>query len=176
MKKTFLITVLASFFLFFVFAQNAFAQTPQKFSTGITNPVIDQTLGGNADNANNGTIFVSYFVTVWRALIVVGGLAVLFNFVNGAIEWITAGGQQDKVGHGRQKMTNSIVGMVILAGSFILINYISDLFGLNLLKFTFPTPGGSANTQQTNPQNPIFPADFPNYNPGRLDSQQKGTL
>jgi hypothetical protein len=74
-------------------------------------------------------------------LIVVGGLAVLFNLVNGAIEWITAGGEQSKVEHARHKMTNAIIGMVILTGSFVIINYISKLFGFNVLQnINVPSP------------------------------------
>jgi NADH:ubiquinone oxidoreductase subunit 6 (subunit J) len=108
--------------------------------TGITNPVISSALGTDPDKAANGTIFASYFITVWRAIIVVGGLAVLFNLINGAIEWVTSGGEQSKVQKARQKMTQAVIGMVILAGSFIVVNFISNLFGFNLLKFTLPTP------------------------------------
>jgi hypothetical protein len=107
---------------------------------GIVNPILDPKLGGSPDQAQAGITFSSYFITIWRGLIVIGGLAVLFNFVNGAIEWITAGGEQSKIQHARQKMTNAFIGMAILVGSFATIAFLSNIFGFNLLQMTFPTP------------------------------------
>jgi hypothetical protein len=126
MKKIF-----SSLVIFFSSASIVFAE--------ITNPVIPKALGTDADKAKSGEIFSSYFVTVWRALITIGVLAVLFNLVNGALEWITAGGEQSKVEHARQKMTNAVVGMVILSGTFVLIGVIGTLFNFDLLKFTLPS-------------------------------------
>jgi len=120
---------------------------------GITNPVISPILGGSATDAASGATFTTYFITIWRALIVIGALATLFALVNGALEWITAGGQKDKVSHGRQKMTEALVGMVVLAGTFAIINFVSSLFGLNLLQFTLPTPDNASQTTIT-PQIP----------------------
>jgi hypothetical protein len=109
--------------------------------TGISNPVINEALGSNPEKAQSGDIFTNYFIVVWRALIVVGALAVLFNLINGAIEWITAGGEASKVTHARQKMTNAVIGMIILAGSFSIIAFLGNLFGFDVLRLTIPTPG-----------------------------------
>lgn len=128
-----------------VFAANSVGGNMQRSAgggslDGITNPAISAALGGNPDRANSGATFSSYFITIWRALIVVGALAVLFNLVNGAIEWVTAGGDAGKVKHAREKMTQAIVGMILLAGSFAIVAFIGQIFGLNILKFTIPTP------------------------------------
>src|ERR1700752_2848487 len=101
---------------------------PSVVHAAITNPAINKVLGGDADAANAGTTFSVYFIMIWRALIVVGTLAMLFNLVNGALEWITAGGEQSKVSHARQKMTEGVVGLVILVGSFAIIMFIGQLF------------------------------------------------
>jgi hypothetical protein len=113
----------------------------QVINAAITNPVINENLGGRPDEAKDGTTFTQYFVVIWKALIVVGALAVLFNLVNGAIEWITAGGENSKVQHARQKMTQAIIGMIILAGSFAIIAFLGNLFGFDVLKLSIPTPG-----------------------------------
>ncbi len=107
---------------------------------GITNPIIAPSLGSDPTAAANGTTFQTYFLIIWRGLITLGFLAVLLNFVTGAMHWVTAGGEQNKVAQARQQMTNSVIGMVILAGSFVLISFIASLFGINILKFTLPTP------------------------------------
>lgn len=109
---------------------------------GIVNPSISRTLGRNdAGEASNGTTFSTYFILIWRGLIVVGTLAMLFNLVNGALEWITAGGESEKVKHARMKMTEGVVGLIILMGTFAAITFLSQVFHLNVLKFDIPSPG-----------------------------------
>jgi hypothetical protein len=132
---------IASFLSIFSLATVVTLLNPTHVFAAITNPIINETLGGNAEAAQAGTTFTSYFIVVWRALIFVGSLAVLFNLVNGAIEWITAGGEASKVTHARQKMTQAIIGMIILAGSFAIISFLGNLFGFDVLKLTLPTPG-----------------------------------
>jgi hypothetical protein len=109
-------------------------------TNGITNPAISKNLGGNPDESNSGATFSSYFVTVWRAMITIGALASLFNLVTGALEWITAGGEQTKVQHSRQRILEGIVGFAILAGSFAIIQVLGNIFGYDMLHITFPTP------------------------------------
>lgn len=109
-------------------------------SIGIINPAISEKLGQKPDESNNGTTFSYYFVTVWRALIIVGGLATLFNLVTGALEWITAGGEQTKVQHSRNRMMEGLFGLAILVGSFAIIQVLGSIFKFDILKITFPTP------------------------------------
>ena len=113
---------------------------PSDAGTGIKNTAISPTLGGDPNAASNGTTFANYFITVWQAIIMIGALAMIFNLVNGGIEWVTAGGEKSHVEHARQKMTNAVVGMIVLAGTFALVSYLGQLFGFDLLKFTIPTP------------------------------------
>jgi hypothetical protein len=110
---------------------------------GITNPVTGKFGTNEGDVASSGATFVSFFVLIWRALITVGGLAVLIFFLWGALEWIMAGGDSGKMQKARDKITQSIIGLVILVSSFTLIAFISQLFfgeEFNLLQLTFPTP------------------------------------
>lgn len=113
----------------------------------ITNPAIPTELGGNAAAAQSGTTFTSYFITLWRGVIFVGGIMVLVYFLWGGVEWITAGGDQAKVGKARDKMTQAVVGLIILVASFSIIGLISQIFfpGMNLLQLTIPTSGGATN-------------------------------
>ena len=112
---------------------------PSQALAQITNPAIGA-LGSNAKDAQSGVTFTTYFITLWRALIFVGGLAVLFNLVMGAMDWILAGGEQAKIQKGRDKITQSIVGMIVLAGTFVIITYVSQLFfNFDLLNLTIPS-------------------------------------
>ena len=109
--------------------------------SGLTNPVIGD-LGNNPTAAQSGSTFQRYFIVIWQAIINVGGLAVIIMFLWGAIEWITAGGDSSKVGKARDKITQSIIGLVVLVGSFVIISYVGKVFfggEFDLLRISLPT-------------------------------------
>jgi hypothetical protein len=140
MKK--LLTTLTTLSFLSTTATPVFAQSKEGGTTtqGITNPAIEGVLGGNEGGikmAESGSLFTNYFVQLWQAIIAVGGLAVLLYFVWGAVEWITAGGDSSKIEKARNKITQSVIGMIILVGSFAIIGVINAIFfessGFNLL-------------------------------------------
>lgn len=121
-------------------ATYAWFATPSMAQAQITNPAIGTELGGNRAGAESGQTFTMYFVQLWQAFITVGGIAVLLYFIWGAIDWITAGGDSGKIEKARNKITQAIIGMVILVGSFAIIGFISTLFfgdSFNLLAPAF---------------------------------------
>jgi hypothetical protein len=114
-----------------------------KVAAEITNPSINSEFGSNSVAARSGTTFVSYFVYIWNALMVVGGIIVLFFFIQAAIEWITAGGDSGKITKARDRLLQSIIGLFILVFSFVIVNYISYLLfggvGFDILNLTLPS-------------------------------------
>lgn len=104
----------------------------------IKNPAIDPSLGGDAGSAAAGNTFTNYFIVVWQAIIAAGALAVLIYFLWGAFEWIVAGNDSGKVQKARDKMTNAVIGLILLVGSFAIISFISSLIGYDILQVTFP--------------------------------------
>jgi len=114
----------------------------------ITNPAIGD-LGqyeGAPGDAAVGQSFLDYFLTLWQTIITIGGLAVLLYFLWGAIEWITAGGDKGKIESARNRIVQAIIGMILLASSYVIINAVNILFfggveGFDLLNLTFPGAG-----------------------------------
>lgn len=110
-------------------------------SGGLTNPVIGN-LGDNPTEAQSGSTFQRYFIVIWQAIINVGGLAVIIMFLWGGVEWITAGGDSAKVGAARNKLTQAVIGLVVLVGSFVIISFIGNTFfgtEFDLLRINLPT-------------------------------------
>lgn len=108
-------------------------------SSGITNPAIGE-LGDSPTDAAAGSIFQKYFITLWQALISVGALMVLIYFLWAGIEWISAGGDSGKVQKARDKITQAVVGMIVLVGAFAIITWISRIFfgsDFNILQLQF---------------------------------------
>lgn len=56
-------------------------------------------------------------------LIVVGLVAVLY-LIWGGVTYVTAGGDAEKAGKGRTTITNAIIGIVIIAASLAIYNYV----------------------------------------------------
>ncbi|NCN06342.1 MAG: hypothetical protein GW946_00680 [Candidatus Pacebacteria bacterium] len=107
----------------------------------VTNPAVG-TLGADADAAASGATFARYFIILWRALISVGGLAVVVLFLQGGIEWVTSGGDSGKLEKARNRMVQGAIGLFVLVSSFTLIAYISKLFfgqEFQILQLTFPS-------------------------------------
>jgi hypothetical protein len=118
MKVNKLITSLS---LLFLAATPAYAQ--------IVNPAIERAVG--PDSGGEGLAF--YLGQIWRALVVAGGIAFLIYFLMGGLEWITAGGDKDKISGAQKKITGGLVGLALLVTSFALISLIGTFFGIDLL-------------------------------------------
>lgn len=90
----------------------------------ISNPALNQT------GAVNG---LAYFQKVIPAAIdlafVVGVLFFMVSFIIGAIQWITSGGDKGALESARSKITNALIGIIILFALFAVISLISYFFG-----------------------------------------------
>ncbi|OGJ16777.1 MAG: hypothetical protein A2632_01910 [Candidatus Pacebacteria bacterium RIFCSPHIGHO2_01_FULL_46_16] len=127
--------------LFTTLSLLAFSAT-QTLAAGVTNPAIGN-LGNSAQKASSGATFAFYLVYIWRAIIMIGGLAVIVMFLQGGIEWVTSGGDKGKLEAARNRMTQSALGLFVLVSSFTIIAYISKLFfgaEFQLLNLVFPSP------------------------------------
>lgn len=123
----------------FCFALATILLLPTQISAAITNPAIGA-LGTDVAKAESGSTFTGYFITLWRSLILVGVLILLFNLLSGGLDWILAGGESGKIQKAREKMVQSVIGMVVLASSFAAISYLSQLFfNFDLLNLTIPS-------------------------------------
>ena len=108
--------------------------------TGITNPAIDE-LGNDPAAAQDGSTFINYFIVIWRGVIAVGALIVVIYFLWGALEWIYSGGDTGKVQKARDKMTQAVIGLILLVGSFVIISFISMVFfgdNFDILRLQIP--------------------------------------
>ncbi|HSW90096.1 MAG TPA: hypothetical protein VLH19_04465, partial [Patescibacteria group bacterium] len=59
------------------------------------------------------------------------GLLVFVYLIWGGVEWITAGGDKSKTESARQKITNAIIGLAIVAAAFAISKVLGSFFGIN---------------------------------------------
>lgn len=85
--------------------------------------------------------FAVTMATLWQTIIVVGGLAFLLYFLWGGLNWIMAGGDKGKLEESKSKITQGLIGLAILAASFVIVKFIESAIGLDLLNIVWPTAG-----------------------------------
>lgn len=99
----------------------------------ITNPAISAEFGATESNV----ALANVIATIWRTAITLGGLALLVMLIMGALNWITAGGDKGKIEAARDRITQSIIGMLILAGTVAISLFIGTMLKINLLQPNF---------------------------------------
>lgn len=94
------------------------------------NPLLKDGSLGNLSGVN----FVQKFIPAAIGLVlVVGIIFFLFMMLFGAITWITSGGEKSAIEGARGRITNAIVGIIILLSTFALLKIIESFFGINIL-------------------------------------------
>lgn len=125
MKKSY---ALASFFSLIL---SLFFTTPVIADFTIGQPPNSGIRAADNPNANNT---ISAIVTNAIAIIfTIAAVAFVFMIIWGAFEWIISAGDKEKVAKARNRLTNAIIGIVLLALAFVIINTIGQIIGLNPL-------------------------------------------
>ena len=63
---------------------------------------------------------------------VIGSLVFFFFLITGAITWIVSGGDKTKLESARTRITNAIVGFVILLLAFAIVQFIESFFKIKI--------------------------------------------
>jgi hypothetical protein len=111
--------------------------TPIAVKAAITNTAVP----GGSSPANSPKQFAVTLATLWQTIILVGGLAFILYFLQGGLNWITAGGDKGKIEEAKGKITQGLIGLAVLAASYVIIKFIETAIGMNLLNITWPTAG-----------------------------------
>lgn len=104
----------------------------------ITNPSAG-VWGKGAAFAKDGTMTTALFVMMWNAIMIMGGLLVLYNFILGSVEWITSEGEKAKIQKARDKMLHAFIGMLILVTSYTILDYAGALVFQGTFDLLSPT-------------------------------------
>lgn len=79
--------------------------------------------GGSIDNINDFFIIIANLIQV--GLVLSGMLAIIFISWSG-IQYITSQGDPQKVQSAKSGLRNSIVGLILAAGSYMLVKFFSS--------------------------------------------------
>lgn len=103
--------------------------------TGI--PLYDESKGGlegfgplGTSGSNAPTIFNKFLTNTVGIITVIGFIWFLFLLVTGAIGIMTAGGDKNAVQNSAKKITNGLIGLIVLISAIFLIQMIGKLLGI----------------------------------------------
>lgn len=97
----------------------------------ITNPILGQA-GHNAGGAQSGSLLFTIIGGVLQFMMVVGVLYTLINLVQGGIAWIGGGGDSGKIEKARDRITQAVIGLIVLSASFAIWKLAKEFLGVNL--------------------------------------------
>lgn len=104
---------------------------------------------GVAGFDSGGGIGILAFVSaIINLLTIVAGIWVLFNFVLAGYQYITSSGDTSAHGKVRDRITMSVLGLIIIASAYTIMAVIGLLFFGNAAFFLNPTLSGPAGTGQ----------------------------
>jgi hypothetical protein len=112
----------------------------------------------NIQDAANGTLpygtvrgnFLGVFIsTILPLILIVVVFLALFNFLQAALDWISAGGDKGKIEKAREKITGTVIGLIVLFSIFAMFMIIQRIFGFTVLNFGGGNGNSSINTTQS---------------------------
>jgi len=104
----------------------------------ITNPVLPDSLGkGGVEQG--GTIIGTLISNIVGLLFLFGFLLSLLYLLMGGLQWITAGGEKAQLESARNKITNAIIGLIVVAATYAIFTLVGQFLGLDVTKLQIPS-------------------------------------
>ena len=128
------------------FTSNVFAQTSNKLKGNSC--LYDSTTTGVQDVVTLNCILPLFANLIYWLMILSGTIAVFF-VIFGGIKFLTSSGDQSRVESAKKTITWAIIGLVVVLLSFMIVNIIADITGVNCITdfgFSACTPSGSGGT------------------------------
>lgn len=94
-----------------------------------------------ANSVTVGNKFNSIVSALIGLLTIFAGLWFLIQIIVAGYSWIGSGGDGKKVTEARDKITNSLIGLIIIVIAWVLVGLVGELLGLNILD-----PGAALNS------------------------------
>lgn len=94
----------------------------------ITNPIVD-----SSKNYTGIQFFQKALPSFISLGIVIGAVIFFFNLMVGAIQWISSGGDKQALESARGKISNALIGLLILFSIFAVATLIGKFFKVEIL-------------------------------------------
>lgn len=106
----------------------------------INNPAIP---GGNSlanpGDSGGGTAIGQLIGNIIGAIVIIAFLMAIFYLMFGGISWLTGGSDKAQLESARNKITHAIVGLIIVASIWAIMNIVGPFLGLDFPNLRLPT-------------------------------------
>lgn len=132
MKRKLIITIIFFISLLTVGATNVFADG---IGCGEEFGFIAKALCGieKGEDAKVGIQLNAVVSTIVGVMTVVAAIWFIFQFITAGYQWISSGGDKTNLQQARDKITNSMIGLIIVVSAWIIIGVIGKIVGLDIL-------------------------------------------
>ncbi len=92
----------------------------------------------NIPNANAASYEIGFSLFVGgilRAIMVFCAIIVLIFLVWGSVDWISSAGEKGKLDSARNKMTNAVIGLIVLASVLAIYTFVQNFLGIQVFNF-----------------------------------------
>ncbi len=76
----------------------------------------------------------SYVSHIVSAIILVAGLTTFIYLILGGVQWVKSGGSKDKVQEAKDRITNAIIGLAVVAAAWAIYHLVDYFFGIGIIK------------------------------------------
>lgn len=110
----------------------------QLISPVFADEIINNAIPANITSMGAGPGLAFYIATLWRTIVIVGGLAFLLYLVWGGVEYLTSAGDKTRIDDASKKISSAVIGLAILVGSYSITLFIQYALKINILQAVFP--------------------------------------
>jgi hypothetical protein len=97
----------------------------------------------NSTLAGSESTFGEWIARILNGVMVISVLMLLVYLLWGGISWISAGGDSSKIQAARDRITQGIIGIIVLAATLAIFMLVQNFLGIELFDFTGGTPSGA---------------------------------
>lgn len=114
--------------------------TTQLLAQGIVNPVLPGALGSGGSSAGPPAIG-SIISSLVGGFLILSFIASLLYMLLGGFDWLSSGGDKTKLQSARDKITNALVGLIIVGTSWAVMMIVGSFMGIEFPNLPIPTIG-----------------------------------
>lgn len=93
----------------------------------------------NVDGGEDGGALIFIFATFLRILLIGAGFFALWQFITSGYMFMTSGGDPQKLGEARNKLLMTLVGLAVIASSFVIAAIVGIIFFQDAMAILSPT-------------------------------------
>ena len=111
----------------------------------IKNPVLPKSIGEAAagTQGEGGKVIGMLVGNIVGGIMIIAFLMALLFIIMGGMSWVTAGGDKAQLESARNKITNAIIGLIIIASIWGIMNLLGPFLGIPFPNLPIPTIGGT---------------------------------